>query len=195
MTVLKNIEMKIFLTKQKLNKHLNLLKNETVMLYNKIELQEKISIQQINTNKQLSEIDLEFLYNYEIFPNYIMSHYSQWKEENRKMNIEDTIVQQVYIPPIQSLSQKIIFGVRINEIINENNRKGFSYETLNGHVEKGISTFTIEQIENKIYFKIHTFSKPGNLLSKILGPIFSVPYQAYCTKKAINYVTEQIEKQ
>lgn len=123
-----------------------------------------------------------------------MSYYSQWKDENRNMKFGDTIVQQIFIPPIQSFSQKIIFGVRINEIINEVNRKGFSYETLNGHVEKGISTFTIEELENKIFFKIHTFSKPGHLISRIAGPIFSIPYQTYCTKKALKYVSKQYRK-
>ncbi len=81
------------------------------------------------------------------------------------MQIGDTILQQVFIPPVKQFSKKIIFGVRINAIINEAVRIGFSYETLEGHVEKGESTFTIEEIEGNIIFKIHTFSEPGSWLT------------------------------
>ena len=72
------------------------------------------------------------------------------------MKIGDTILQQAFIPPTQSFSQKIIFGVRINNIIEETNRKGFSYETIEGHVEKGESTFTIEKGDKGLIFNIKT---------------------------------------
>jgi uncharacterized protein (UPF0548 family) len=60
----------------------------------------------------------------------------------------------------------------------------------------GESTFTIEKSgESKLFFKIHTFSKPGNFLTKLVGPFFSIPYQSYCTKKALENVKRQIEMQ
>jgi uncharacterized protein (UPF0548 family) len=120
---------------------------------------------------------------------------NQWTDENREMKIGDTIVQQVYIPPTKRLSQKIVFGVRINEIIDQTDKKGFSYETLEGHFEKGISTFTIERIDNRLVFKVQTYSTPGNILTKILGPVFSVPYQTYCTKAALKNVKKQLDNQ
>lgn len=120
---------------------------------------------------------------------------TEWNKENRKMKIGDTIAQQANIPPFKIFSQKIIFGVRINEIINEDSRNGFSYETLEGHVEKGISTFTIEENMETIIFKIHTYSKPGNILSQLVHPIFSIPYQTFCTKRALNNVSERIKNQ
>ena len=187
--------MKIYLTNQNLKHHLNLLKTKKVMFFDKEKLKETISIQEINTTKKLNEIDLRFLFNYNIFPDNIMTYYTQWNDENRAIRIGDIIAQQVYIPPIKSVSQKIIFGVKINEIIDEIDKKGFSYETLEGHVEKGISTFTVEEQDHKIIFKIQTFSKPGNLLTSLLGPIISVPYQTYCTKKALKNVQNQIEIQ
>ena len=109
------------------------------------------------------------------------------------MKAGDTIVQQVFIPPTKIVSQKLIFGVRIKEIIDEKSRKGFSYETLEGHVEKGISTFTVEEEQGRIVFKIKTFSGAGNLLSKLMGPFFSVPYQAFCTNKALENCKKQME--
>lgn len=189
--------MKIFLTNQsqKFKSHLDILKKCQVMKYNKSDLKETITIKNLETNKKLNELDLQFLFDYLIFPEKIMSYYVEWKDENRKMKIGDTIVQQVYLPPILYFSQKIIFGVRINEIIHEENRIGFSYETLDGHVEKGVSTFTIELISDKLIAKIHTFSSSGNILTKLLGPIFSVPYQKYCTKLALNNIKQQIDVQ
>jgi hypothetical protein len=144
----------------------------------------------------LAELDLSFLWNYHIFPKSIMAFLTEWNYKKRQMQIGDTILQQAFFPPLGWLSQKLLFGVRINNIINEPNKKGFSYETLKGHAEMGESTFTIEKSgESKLFFKIHTFSKPGNFLTKLVGPFFSIPYQSYCTKKALENVKRQIEMQ
>lgn len=189
--------MKIYLTdqKRKLKKHLEFLKTSTVMSYDKTRLTKKTTTIDIKTNQKLDVIKLDFLFDYQIFPDNIMTFKTQWTDENRKMKIGDTIAQQVYIPPTKIFSQKIIFGVRINEIIDQADKKGFSYETLEGHVEKGISTFIVEQLEDKLVFKVQTYSTPGNILTKLLGPIFSVPYQTFCTKTALNNVKRQIETQ
>jgi hypothetical protein len=189
--------MKIFLFDQKtrFNFHLNELKSSKVLVYNKLQLKEKKSSIEIETTKKIEEIDLKVLFEYSIFPSNILTFKSQWNHENRAMQKGDTIVQQIFLPPIKRFSQKIVVGVRINEIIHEDDKAGFSYETLEGHVEKGISTFIIEQNEGKLYFTIHTFSSPGNFLTKLLGPIFSQPYQRFCTKAALKNVKNQLEKQ
>jgi uncharacterized protein (UPF0548 family) len=162
------------------------------MSYNLAELSEKISIIDLESSLSLDEVSLDCLFDYQIFPEYIMSALPQWKNEKRAMKLGDTILQQVSLPPIKNFSLKIIFGVRISAIIDEKFRKGFTYETLEGHVEKGISTFTIEEIDAKLIFKIHTFSKPGNFFSKLFAPIFSLPYQKYCTRRALINVKENI---
>ncbi|MES2559407.1 MAG: DUF1990 family protein [Bacteroidota bacterium] len=189
--------MKIYITdqKSKFRQHLDFFKTMNVMEYDRSRLTEKITTIEIETSKKIHELNTDFLFDYQIFPDNIMTFISQWAEENRKMKIGDTIAQQAYIPPIKNLSQKILFGVRVNEIIEQAERKGFSYETLEGHVEKGISTFTVEQLDNKVIFKIQTYSTPGNLLTRLLGPIFSIPYQTFCTKTALNNVKRQLEKQ
>jgi hypothetical protein len=189
--------MKIYLTDQKNNfkKHLDFLKTKLIMNYDKSRLTEKSTTININTTKKIDELNLNFLFDYQIFPDNIMTFKTQWADENRTIKIGDTIAQQVYIPPTKIFSHKIIFGVRINEIIDKADSKGFSYETLEGHVEKGVSTFLIEQLDNKIVFKVQTYSTPGNILTKILGPIFSVSYQTFCTKTALNNVKRQLENQ
>ena len=187
--------MKIYLNNQESNfpVHLKFLKMQPVSSYNTADLAEKTSDIAINTSKQLAELDTGFFFGYKIFPPHIMSFLTQWSYEQRQMKVGDIIVQQAFIPPSGFLSQKIIIGVRIKEIIHEPNRIGFSYETIQGHVEKGISTFTIEESADKTVFRIHTFSKPGTLLSKIAGPFFSKPYQSYCTRQALYYVKQQLE--
>ena len=187
--------MKVYLKDQQFNfpAHLEFLKMQPVSDYDIAGLTEKTSSIVINTNKELAELNTGFFFDYKIFPSRIMSFLTQWSYEKRQMNTGDTIVQQAFIPPVNFLSQKIIVGVRINEIINETNRVGFSYETIQGHVEKGVSTFTLEKSADKTVFKIHTFSKPGTFLSKITGPFFSIPYQSYCTRQALKQVKLQLE--
>ena len=189
--------MKIYLTEQqnKFKNHLDFLKTKNVMSDEKYRLTEKITSIEINTAKTIGELNLDLLYNYQIFPNNIMSFKCQWTDENRKMRVGDTIAQQVYIPPVKTFSQKIIFGVRVNEIIDQADKKGFSYQTLEGHVEKGISTFTVEQIDKELIFKVHTHSTRGNTLAKLLAPFFSIPYQSFCTSSALKNVKQQLENQ
>lgn len=189
--------MRIFLSDQKdnLKEHLEYFKECDLMSYYDNQLTNKTTTIDLHTTKTLDQLSLDFFFDYKIFPGHIMTFKTQWNDENRKMKVGDTIVQQAYIPPIKSLSQKIIFGVRINMIIDQKNKKGFSYRTLVGHVEKGVSLFTIEELNNKLIFRIETWSKPGNILTRLVGPIFSIPYQTYCTKQALNNVKMQIEKQ
>ena len=179
----------------KFDEHLKFLKTKKVIDYEKAELNEAVSAIAINTTKSLNQINLDFLFNYQIFPNNILVSRAQWMAENRKMKVGDTIAQQVYSPPLQAFSFKAVFGVRVSQIIDQPDKKGFAYETLQGHAEKGISTFTLEQTDKGLIFKIHTHSTPGNFLSKILGPVFTTPYQAYCTRKALDHVKQQIERQ
>jgi hypothetical protein len=188
--------MKIYLIDQANNfsQHLEFLKRQPVMKYDRSKLTEKTTVISIDTTKKLQELNTDFFFDYKIFPSNIMTYLTQWAFKKREMQIGDTIVQQAFIPPFRHMSQKIIFGVRINDIINEPTRIGFSYETLNGHVEKGISIFTIEKAaDQKTIFKVRTFSQPGNLLTKLVGPIFSVPYQTYCTRQGLVNVKRQLE--
>lgn len=189
--------MKVYLTDQINNfkKHLHFLKTSEIMPYDKENLKEKTTTVELQTSRKLDQLNLDFLFDYKIFPDKIMTFLTQWTAENRKMKVGDTIAQQVYIPPTKIFSAKIFFGVRVNEIIDKADRKGFSYETLEGHVEKGVSTFTVEQLDSKLVFKIQTYSTPGNIMTKLLGPIFSVPYQTFCTKSALENVKKQIETQ
>jgi hypothetical protein len=172
--------------------HLKTLMRRPAMTIQRQALIEKVSTIALDVKKPLKDLPLDFFFNYNLFPPDIMRFKTQWELEDRRMKIGDTVLQQVSLPPFQPLSLKIVFGVRINSIIHEKSRAGFSYVTLKGHIEKGESTFTIEQLDDELIFKIHTYSEPGSVLSKLLGPVFSLPYQAYCTRQALKNVKRQV---
>lgn len=182
-----------FNQKNHFKKYLEELKHVPIISYERTALIEKISSVEISGASHIGQLDLAFFFDYRIFPENILLGYSQWQDEQRSMQIGDTILQQVYLPPIPKLSQKALFGVRIKEVIKEQHRCGFSYETLEGHVECGISYFILEETNGKLFFRIQTFSKPGNFLTRMLGPVFSIPYQTYCTKKALKNVKNIIQ--
>lgn len=184
--------MKIFFRDQKgkLHNHLEYLKSSSVMSYDRSQLKENVTT--IDLQQKWDKIDFQVLFDYKIFPENIMTFFTEWEAEERAMNIGDIIVQQVHLPPIKLLSQKLIFGVRVKELFDQPDKKGFSYETLDGHVEKGISTFTIERKDETVIFKIQTYSAPGSFLIKLVAPIFSSPYQAFCTKKALRNVKNSV---
>ncbi len=164
------------------------------MKFDKSKLKEKTTAINIKTDKQVGQVNLDFLFNYQVFPSSIMTFLTEWGQEKRKMKIGDTILQQAFIPPTRLFSQKIVFGVRITNIIDETERKGFSYETVEGHAEKGEASFTMENCDVGLVFKIKTYSEPGNLLTKIVGPLFTGPYQTHCTRKALENVKRQVEQ-
>jgi hypothetical protein len=188
--------MKIYLTDQADNFEglLKALMNKSTMTFDKTKLKAKTTTIDIDAKKDLGRVDLEVLFDYKIFPSNIMTSLTQWELEKRKMRMGDTILQQVFIPPTKMLSLKMVFGVRINNIIDEADKKGFSYVTIDGHVETGESTFTIENRDGQLVFEVKTFSEPGNLLTKLVGPIFTVPYQTYCTRTALDNVKRQVEQ-
>jgi len=169
------------------SKHLEALKAVNIIAYDTNQLKHKTD--SIELNCKFSDFNLNKLFAYHIFPPHILSALPQWINEERSIQAGDTIVQQINIPPFKALTQRMIVGVRVKEIIDQENCKGFSYETLQGHVEKGISLFQIEQVKDKAVFKIETYSTPAQPLLKLFQPISSW-YQDYCTKKALENIAQ-----
>ena len=172
-------------------KHLEELKAVPVMRFRKDSLREKVTTLELS-GKRFADVDQQVLMDYHIFPPYIMSFLAQWSAEGREMRVGDTIVQQVFLPPHRLISQKIIFGVRVNRIFRERTVLGFSYDTLDGHVERGESSFTLEETAGGLRFIVRTFSEPSNNFVKWLGPFFALPYQKFCTKQALRHVKSQL---
>ncbi len=80
------------------------------------------------------------------------------------------------------------FAVRVSAMFVEQKRVGFAYETLTGHAESGLSEFFFEERDGGLYFTIHTFSQPGHWTSRLAKEMFTLPYQAWCTGRALKNV-------
>lgn len=134
--------------------------------------------------EDLSSCPLTAFWGYDIFPSAILTYAAQWTVEKRPMRVGDVIVQQAFLPPA-SLSLKMVFGVRILAIEKGRDKVGFRYGTLSGHAETGVSEFEMVKTAAGIQAVIHTWSAPGLWLSRLAGPFFTMPYQAYSTRKAL----------
>ena len=61
---------------------------------------------------------------------------------------------------------------RVIDVIDELNRRGFSYATLPGHPESGAERFLLERDETgAVRFTVAAVSKPATLLARAGGPL------------------------
>lgn len=182
--------MRIYLTDQsaRFPAHLERLRELPILPYEPGRLRETVTTCNLGPAIAVRQKAEQAIFSYRIFPAAIMKAYTEWDHHQRNMRPGDTIVQQVHLPPWPGLSQKVVFAVRVKEVFHDPRLVGFSYETLTGHVEKGISRFLLEEKHGRLHFSIHTHSGPGNLLTALAGPFFSRPYQAWCTRRALAHV-------
>lgn len=129
----------------------------------------------------------DFLFDYDIFPPSILCANPEWQDKGRAMQVGDDMALAAFIPPI-GFGFCMEFGVRIRTIIQEQDKLGFSYETLQGHPERGVSEFYFEEWEGRVRFVIHTLSEPGSWATRVVGPVLTLPYQAWCTRRALKHV-------
>ena len=132
----------------------------------------------------------DFLFDYDIFPSHIMRFEAEWKTAGRRMQVGDIILQRAVVPPI-GFGICMEFAVRISSVIQEEKRLGFAYDTLSGHTERGVSEFYFEDLGDSLAFTIHTFSEPGHWTSRLAKRIVTLPYQAWCTRRALRHVHER----
>jgi uncharacterized protein (UPF0548 family) len=135
-----------------------------------------------------------FIFDYAIFPTRIMRFEAEWVSGGRKMAVGDVILQRAVVPPI-GFGLCLEFAVRISALISEPRRLGFAYETLSGHAEKGVSEFYFEERAERLFFTIHTFSSPGHWSSRIASQILTIPYQAWCTRRALQHVKRRFNSE
>ena len=130
-----------------------------------------------------------FLFDYDIFPSHIMRFEAEWTTAGRKMKVGDIILQRAIVPPI-GFGICMEFAVRVCGIFEDEKRLGFAYETLSGHAERGISEFYFEDRGGVLAFTIHTFSEPGHWTSRLAQRMVTLPYQAWCTRRALRHVRD-----
>jgi hypothetical protein len=154
-------------------------------------LPEKTSEIALHRSGRISSYRSDFLFVYDIFPRFLMRYDAQWIREGRNMRVGDIIVQRAVLPPI-GFGLCAEFAVRICALINEPSKLGFAYETLAGHLERGVSQFYFEERAGELFFVIHTYSEPAHWLSRF-GKPFSIAYQRWCTQHALKHVKQRFE--
>ena len=137
----------------------------------------------------LTACDLNFLFDYVVFPPDIMKYATEWKQQSRAMQKGDIIIQQASVPPLP-MSLKMVFAVRVVDMFRSPTKVGFSYGTLKGHAEMGISEFYFSIQDGVLRASIHTYSAPGALLTRMVAPLITLPYQQYCTNRALKRMSE-----
>jgi len=151
------------------------------------ELPKKTTSIALERKSPITSYRTDFLFAYDVFPRYLMQAEAQWILENRAMRLGDIIVQRAVLPPI-GFGCCLEFAVRISATFSGSCKLGFAYETLTGHLERGVSEFYFEDREGEIFFVIHTLSEPGHWLSRLGGGILALPYQRWCTQRALHHV-------
>lgn len=62
--------------------------------------------------------------------------------------------------------------VRIVEIVQEPDRRGFAYGTLSGHPESGEERFLVHRLpDGRVEAEIRAFSRPARWFSRVGGPV------------------------
>jgi hypothetical protein len=135
----------------------------------------------------------DFLFDYRVFPTWLMHFDAEWTAAGRKMAPGDLIIQRPIMPPV-GFGLCLEFAVRIREVFDEAARLGFSYETLEGHAEGGISEFYFCERSGRVQFEIHTLSGPGNWAARVVKDVFTLPYQAWCTRRALATVARRFRE-
>ena len=125
----------------------------------------------------------ERLLSYRIFPERLVR--PEICSEDGRLHEGTTIVQHVAIGPL-----RLEAAVRVVRLWRDESddgvESGFTYATLEGHPERGISTFRIRRRsgERTITFLIDARSRPGSLLTRLGGP-FARRFQRHATEAAL----------
>ncbi len=136
--------------------------------------------------RDLRECDLDFMFRYDIFPPDILQFLGEWELDGREMRVGDTIVQQAQVPPGRGLY--LLFAVRVLAVYRDERRAGFSYGTLLGHPESGVNEFSFRATTAEIAATVRTLAAPGLALSRLLAPVFTRPYVAFCNRRALEHM-------
>ena len=128
----------------------------------------------------------ERLLTYAIFPPRLMR--AQVCSDDGRIREGTTIVQRVALGPFA-----LEAGVRVvrvwHNLDGDAEEVGFTYATLRGHPERGISTFRIRRSrQGRITFVIDVRSQSGSWLTRLTRPI-ARRYQRQATEAALVHFT------
>ena len=130
---------------------------------------------------------VERLFRYDIFPRSVMR--PTVCSADRRIHPETTIVQCVALGLFHI--ESAVRVVRTWQSADFNvDEAGFTYATLTGHPERGISTFRViwNRDTDRVTFVIDARSQPGSLRFRIARPV-ARRFQRYATEAALDHFT------
>jgi uncharacterized protein (UPF0548 family) len=65
----------------------------------------------------------------------------------------------------------LVAPCRIVEVVEDEDKWGFAYGTLPGHPEQGEEAFVVSRSSNRVIFEVTAFSRPGDRLVRLSGPL------------------------
>ncbi|MBS0658397.1 MAG: DUF1990 family protein [Verrucomicrobia bacterium] len=156
-------------------------------------LPERRSVIALDVAGPIRRWQTDFLFAYDIFPPEILVGAGEWQEARRPMAVGDHLLQRVWLPP-RRWGVSLHLAVRICALFDDADRLGFAYETLTGHPERGVAEFSFREVEGRLQFEIRTFSEPSLWLARLTGPMLVLPYQAWCTRRALEHVRRRFRE-
>lgn len=128
----------------------------------------------------------ERLLRYQIFPPRIMR--AEICSEDGRLHEGTTIAQHVSLGPVSLEAAVSVLHIWRGQD-GETEEIGFTYATLQGHPERGISTFRIQRNKRRqISFVIDVRSRPGSLVTRLARPL-ARRFQRAATEAALAYFT------
>jgi uncharacterized protein (UPF0548 family) len=127
------------------------------------------------------------LLRYDIFPRRQLQ--PEVCSDDGRLRDGTTIVQHVAIGPLE-----LEAAVRVVRLWRNKDgtsaETGFTYATLEGHPERGVSTFRLRRSpQGSLTFTIEARSRPGSVLTKLARP-FARRFQRRATLAALTYFTD-----
>ena len=134
--------------------------------------------------RTLDGFDLDYLFQYCVFPRSLLRFFGEWQLERRTMAMGDVIVQEASMPPCRC-GIKFLFGVRVLSVQRTETEAAFTYGTLKGHPENGTNTFSICIADEWLFATVETLDRPGAFPIRIFRAVFIKPYTDYCNRRAL----------
>ncbi len=143
-----------------------------------------IPLQNSSTHKTQIEKFEKKLYAYRVFPPHRMSPFICGKIQ---LQTGSVIIQRIHLGILTLETAVRIKKIYKTESVSET-LVGFQYETLEGHVEKGIADFFLryDKVRSELKFVIQSSSSPANFLSRITRPL-GRRMQKKFTKEALEH--------
>jgi uncharacterized protein (UPF0548 family) len=80
-------------------------------------------------------------------------------------------VGQTVVVAVQLAVVTAVAPCRVVYVIDEGDRFGFAYGTLEGHPESGEESFTVSRGDNGVTFEVASFSRPASRIAQLGRPV------------------------